>query len=172
MDGSALCEAGKTISLDMTCFHWMGEYYVVWSQRQFLPKDLGAWLYIAKLNQERPWELASEPVLLSKPDYGWDNNHTFVDEGPFALVSGDKLFVTFSGAAVDESYVVSYLELINNDSLLDRNSWRKIIILFFLREALMANMEQDTMLTSLMRTELYGIHTMQDRALMDREVPE
>lgn len=125
MDGSALCEAGKTISLDMTCFHWMGEYYVVWSQRQFLPKDLGAWLYIAKLNQERPWELASEPVLLSKPDYGWDNNHTFVDEGPFALVSGDKLFVTFSGAAVDESYVVSYLELINNDSLLDRNSWRK-----------------------------------------------
>ena len=98
---------------------------MVWSQRQFLPKDLGAWLYIAKLNQERPWELASEPVLLSKPDYGWDNNHTFVDEGPFALVSGDKLFVTFSGAAVDESYVVSYLELINNDSLLDRNSWRK-----------------------------------------------
>ena len=92
-----------------------------------------------------------------------------MDEGPFALVSGDKLFVTFSGAAVDESYVVSYLELINNDSLLDGV---KIIILFFLREALMANMEQDTMLTSLMRTELYGIHTMQDRALMDREVPE
>ena len=48
-DGSELCEAGKTISLDMTCFQWEGDYYVIWSQRQFLPKDLGAWLYIAKM---------------------------------------------------------------------------------------------------------------------------
>ena len=50
MDGSDLCQAGKTISLDMTCFLWEGEYYVIWSQRQFLPKDLGAWLYIARLD--------------------------------------------------------------------------------------------------------------------------
>ena len=43
-DGSELCEAGKVISLDMTCFKIQGEYYVVWSQRQFLPVDQGAWL--------------------------------------------------------------------------------------------------------------------------------
>ena len=36
-DGSQLCEAGKTITLDMTCFFWEGDYYVVWSQRPFLP---------------------------------------------------------------------------------------------------------------------------------------
>ena len=39
-DGSDLCEAGKVITLDMTCFPWEGDYYVVWSQRQFVPKDL------------------------------------------------------------------------------------------------------------------------------------
>ena len=113
MDGSELCEAGKVITLDMTCFLWQDEYYVIWSQRQFVPVDLGAWLYIAKLDENEPWKLKSEPVLLSKPEFGWANNHTFVDEGPFALIRGDKLFVTFSSAAVDTSYVVGLLQIEN-----------------------------------------------------------
>lgn len=124
-DGSDLCEAGKTISLDMTCFEWEKEWYVIWSQRQFLPKDLGAWLYIAKLNPDRPWQLASDPVVLSKPDYGWGNNHTFVEEGPFALPRGNKLYITFSAAAVDTSYVVSYLVIEGGKDLLKRENWRK-----------------------------------------------
>ncbi len=125
MDGSDLCQAGKTISLDMTCFLWEGEYYVIWSQRQFLPKDLGAWLYIARLDPRQPWRLASEPVVLSKPDYGWANNHTFVEEGPYALMVGDKLYVTFSAAAVDTSYVVSYLVTERGRDLLRKENWRK-----------------------------------------------
>lgn len=125
MDGSDLCEAGKTISLDMTCFPWGSEWYVIWSQREFLPKDLGAWLYIAKLNDKEPWKLASEPVILSKPDYGWGNNHTFVEEGPYALVSGEKLYITFSAAAVDTSYVVSYLVIEPGKDLLVPENWRK-----------------------------------------------
>lgn len=124
-DGSNICEEGKEITLDMTCFSWEGEYYVIWSQRQFLPKDLGAWLYIAKLNPAEPWKLASDPVVLSKPDYGWANNHTFVDEGPFALLRGDRLFITFSSAAVDTSYVVGLLQIKKGQNLLDRSSWKK-----------------------------------------------
>ncbi len=125
MDGSELAEEGKEITLDMTCFQWENEYYVIWSQRQFLPKDLGAWLYIAKLNPEKPWMLASEPVVLSKPDYGWGNNHTFVEEGPFALMRGDVLYITFSAAAVDESYVISYLKINRGQDLLKPELWYK-----------------------------------------------
>lgn len=124
-DGSELCEAGKTITLDMTCFFWEGDYYVVWSQRQFLPKDLGAWLYIAKLNADEPWKLSSEPVILSKPEYGWANNHTFVDEGPFALPQEDRLILTFSSAAVDTSYVVGLLTIEKGQDLLVRENWKK-----------------------------------------------
>lgn len=124
-DGSDICEAGKEITLDMTCFQWQGEWYAVWSQRQFLPKDLGAWLYIAKLNPEEPWRLLSDPVVLSKPEYGWANNHTFVDEGPFALIRGDKLYLTFSSAAVDASYVVGLLTAEKGGNLLDVRSWKK-----------------------------------------------
>lgn len=124
-DGTDICEAGKEITLDMTCFEWEGSYYAIWSQRQFLPKDLGAWLYIAKINPKEPWKLLSDPIVLSKPDYGWANNHTFVDEGPFALMSEDKLFITFSSAAVDTSYVVGLLSIEKGKDLLDVKNWKK-----------------------------------------------
>ncbi len=125
-DGSDLAEAGKTITLDMTEFEWEGKYYVAWSQREFLPKDLGAWLYFAELDPDEPTRLLSEPVIISKPDYGWANNHTFVDEGPFALNLGDKLWLTFSSAAVDSTYVVSALILDKGRNPLDPKSWRKM----------------------------------------------
>lgn len=124
-DGSDICEAGKEITLDMTEFEWQGELYAIWSQRQFLPKDLGAWLYIAKLNRKEPWKLASDTFVLSKPEYGWANNHTFVDEGPFALIRGDKLYVTFSSAAVDSTYVVGLLQIDAGKDPLDVMNWRK-----------------------------------------------
>jgi len=124
-DGSYLCEAGKTISLDMTIFEWEHEYYVSWSERQFVPVDIGAWVYIAKVNPEEPWKLTTDPVLLSKPDYGWANNHTFVDEGPFALKRGSKLFLTISSAAVDATYVVGLLTAEAGTDLLDPKSWTK-----------------------------------------------
>lgn len=124
-DGSDLCEAGKVITLDMTCFEWESEYYVVWSQRQFVPKDLGAWLYIAKLDPSDPWKLLTDPVILSKPDYGWANNHTLVDEGPFALIRGDKIYLSFSSALVDATYCVGLLTIERGKDLLDPAAWVK-----------------------------------------------
>lgn len=124
-DGSNICEAGKEITLDMTHFVWEGEDYVIWSQRQFLPKDLGAWLYIAKLNPEEPWKLACDSVILTKPEYGWENNHTFVVEGPFALIRSGKLYITYSAAAVDTSYVVGLLSIEKGRDLLCADQWKK-----------------------------------------------
>lgn len=124
-DGSYLCEEGKTISLDMTVIEGEKDYYVVWSERQFLPVDIGAWLYIARLNPDEPWKLASDPVLLTKPEYGWENNHTFVSEGPFALKTDRKLFLTYSGAAVDATYVVGLLTAELGTDLLDLRNWTK-----------------------------------------------
>jgi GH43 family beta-xylosidase len=124
-DGSYLCEAGKTISLDMTVIEGTDEYYAVWSERQFLPVDAGAWLYIARINPDEPWKLVSDPVLLTKPEYGWENNHTFVDEGPFALKTDQKLFLTFSGALVDAAYTVGLLTAEPGADLLNPKSWTK-----------------------------------------------
>lgn len=124
-DGSELCEAGKVITLDMTTFRWNGLDYAVWSQRQFIPVDQGAWLYIAQLDTENPAKLASDPIVLSKPDYGWANNHTFVDEGPFALIRDGKLWLSFSSAAVDSTYVVSFITLEEGLDPLNISNWSK-----------------------------------------------
>lgn len=122
-DGSPLFTSG--ITLDMTCFEVEGHYYVCWSQREFVPKDLGAWLYISEVDADEPWRLIEEPVMLSAPEFGWANNHTFVDEGPFALIREGKVFLTFSSAAVDSTYVVGLLTAHIGDNLLDPSSWVK-----------------------------------------------
>lgn len=124
-DGTYLCEAGKIISLDMTNFEVGGVHYVVWSQREFLPEDLGAWLYIAKIDPNEPWKLISDPVVISKPEYGWANNNVFVDEGAFALIRGEKLFLTFASALVDTTYVVGLLCAEKESDLLNPSSWTK-----------------------------------------------
>ena len=123
-DGSMLY-GEQGITLDMTEFEAAGVHYVCWSQRQFKPVDQGAWLYIARLNPERPWQLASEPVLLSRPEYGWANNHTFVDEGPFVIRRDGMVYMTFSSAAVDSTYVTGLLSAREGDDLLVPENWVK-----------------------------------------------
>jgi len=125
-DGSQLCEAGKTISLDMTCFEVKGDYYVVWSQRQFVPVDQGAWLYIAKIDPQQPWRLITDPIVLCKPEFSWENNHTFVVEGPYPLFAEDKIYLTYSGALVDATYAVGLLVVDKDADLLNPTSWLKI----------------------------------------------
>lgn len=125
-DGSFLYEnSGQGITLDMTEFEAGGRHYVCWSQRQFLPVDQGAWLYIACVDPKKPWQLTTDPVLLSMPEYGWANNHTFVDEAPFALKKDGKVYLTFSSAATDSTYVVGLLSAQEDADLLEPASWTK-----------------------------------------------
>lgn len=123
-DGSYLYdEAG--ITLDMTCFEHNNSVYIIWAQRQFFPVDQGSWLYIAKVDPNEPWKLITDPVLISKPEYGWANNHVFVDEGPFSLITDKKIFVSFASALIDSTYVVGLLSADKDDDLLDVSSWTK-----------------------------------------------
>ena len=122
-DGTPLFTTG--ITLDMTTIESAGKVYVAWSQRQFVPTDLGAWVYIAEIDQKEPWKLISDPVLLTVPEYGWQNNHTLVDEGPFALKLGGKIYLTVSSALVDSTYCVGLLTADDGADLLDINVWAK-----------------------------------------------
>ncbi|RIX46560.1 glycosyl hydrolase [Paenibacillus nanensis] len=122
-DGSPLFEHG--ITLDMTILQWNGRVYALWAQRQLIPHDLGSWIYIAEVDGGKPWRLKSEPVWISRPDYGWTNNRTFVEEGPFALITDRKIFVTFAAAMVDATYCVGLLSAEPDADLLDPASWTK-----------------------------------------------
>ncbi len=123
-DGSELFTLG--ITLDMTEFEVDGHYYVVWSQRRYNPYDFGAWLVLAEIDPDEPWRLITEPVTISKPDYGWANNHTFVDEGPYPILTDKKIILTYSASAIDETYVVAMLSAEYESDLHDPKSWTKI----------------------------------------------
>ncbi len=123
-DGSMLC-GEEAITLDMTVFHAGGKLYTVWSQHFYRPTDLGAWLMIAELDPKQPWRLLTEPQVLCVPEYGWENNHIFVNEGPFALYRNGRIMLTYSGAFVDSSYVVGMLSIDENADPLDISNWKK-----------------------------------------------
>ncbi len=123
-DGTMLY-TGKGITLDMTVLRCGGKLCAVWSQRDYQDFDHGAWLMIAELDPQQPWRILTEPQALCVPEYGWENNHTFVCEGPFALYRDGRVMLTYSGAYVDASYVVSMLTIDEAADPLDLRNWSK-----------------------------------------------
>ncbi len=127
-DGSPLTTDG--ITLDMTYFKAGDSSYVCWSYRYGIgtPKDTGSMLYIATVDESRPDRLTSEPVLLSRPLYGWENTSgTINNEGPYALILGDTVYLAYSGGdACGYYYVVGYLTASVGRDLLDVGNWTKL----------------------------------------------
>ena len=126
-DGSPLSENG--ITLDMTYLLAGGNSYMVWSYRRHIgtPKDTGSMLYIARINVERPWQLAGEPVLLSRPLFGWENvSGTINNEGPHGFVHNGKVYLTYSGGdACGYTYVLGLFTAEETQDLTNVAVWEK-----------------------------------------------
>ncbi len=127
MDGSPL--APNAISLDMTFIHTPKKSYMVWSYRKGIgtPLDTGSMIYIASVDEEKPWMLTSEPVLLTRPLLGWENlQGTINNEGPYAFVKDGKVYLTYSGGSANKfTYALGLLTADAGDDLLDIHSWKK-----------------------------------------------
>jgi GH43 family beta-xylosidase len=126
-DGGVLGAGG--ITLDMTHLRAAGRLYLVWSQRWGIgtPLDSGSMLFIAEADPGNPWRLASDPVLLSRPLYGWENQSgTINNEGPFPLYRGDTIHLSYSGGdARGFAYSIGFLRVKRNADLLDPAAWKK-----------------------------------------------
>lgn len=126
-NGRPLSEDG--ITLDMTYLEAGDRHYLVWSYRRGIgtPKDTGSMLYIAKTSQEEPWRLSSEPVLLSRPLYGWENvRGTINNEGPHGFVKDGKVYLTYSGGdACGYTYVLGLLTADLDTDLTGSMAWKK-----------------------------------------------
>ena len=109
-------------SLDMTYFEANGQSYVAWAEK---PNGISK-IYLATVNPEAPWQLTSDAVVLSEPDYAWEwSNGTIINEGPAVLKHDGKVFLCFSGAAVDYSYCIGMLSADEGSDLLNLDSWTK-----------------------------------------------
>ncbi len=126
-DGSPLAE--ESITLDMTYIKAGSGSYVVWSYREHIgiSLDTGSMLYIASIDEKEPWKLTSDPVLLSRPLFGWENvAGTINNEGPNAFIRDNKVYLTYSGGSANAyTYAVGLFTADYDADLLDLNSWKK-----------------------------------------------
>lgn len=108
--------------LDATTFTHRGNTYYVWAQKD--PAIRGnSNLYIARMASGT--ELATQPVLLSRPELEWEIRGFWVNEGPSVLVRHGQVFISYSGSATDENYCMGLLHARENADLLDPKSWTK-----------------------------------------------
>ena len=128
-DGTPLTE--EAITLDMTYIPAESGSYVVWSYREHIgtPLDSGSMLYIAAIDPRRPWQLTSDPVLLTRPLYGWENvSGTINNEGPHAFIRNGTVYLTYSGGSANRyTYALGLLTADTESNLLDLRSWHKSI---------------------------------------------
>ena len=126
-DGEPLSTDG--ITLDMTYLRAGGHSYMVWSYRRHIgtPLDTGSMLWIAAVEEETPWQLSQEPVLLSRPLYGWENvSGTINNEGPHGFVHNGRVYLTYSGGAANGyTYALGLLTADENADLTDPSVWTK-----------------------------------------------
>lgn len=111
-----------TFCLDATAFEHEGELYYVWAQKH--PQIRGnSNLYIAKM--ENPWTLATQPVLLAKPEYDWECSVIPVCEGPAVIRHGGRLIMTYSANATGVEYCMGMLTAPADGDPLNAANWQK-----------------------------------------------
>lgn len=111
-----------TFSLDATSFELNGSQYLVWGQQDLdIPGHSN--LYIARM--ENPWTLDTTPVMLAKPEYGWECIRFKVCEGPAVITHGDRIYITYSASGTGPEYAMGMLTADLDADLLDAASWSK-----------------------------------------------
>ncbi|MBU5593716.1 family 43 glycosylhydrolase [Amphibacillus sp. MSJ-3] len=110
----------QSFSLDATTFENNGKRYLVWAQK--VENDTISNLYIGEM--ENPWTIKNQ-VLLSTPEYEWENSVFYVNEGAAVIKRNGKVFIAFSGNATDHTYAVGYLSADQDADLLDPSVWYK-----------------------------------------------
>lgn len=112
----------ESFSLDATTFEHRGTRYLAWAQKD--PAISGNTnLYLAKM--DTPLSIAGRPVLLSKPEFPWEQIRYWVNEGPAVIVRHGRVFLAYSAAGTGAEYCVGLLTAKEDADLLDPKSWTK-----------------------------------------------
>ncbi len=116
-------------AIDPTVFEQAGKLYLLWSG---WPGDQDGTqnIYIARL--KNPWTVEGVRVLLSTPQYAWEefgdlpHRHVNVNEGPEILQHDGKRFLIYSASGCwTDHYALGMLTATALSDPLDRNSWVK-----------------------------------------------
>lgn len=112
-----------SFSLDGTVFEHKGSYYYIWAEKVGVGKMISN-LYIARM--ENPYTLKTAQVLLSSPDYEWEREDFWVNEGPAIIKKNGRIYLTYSASGTGACYCMGMLYANENGNLLDPLSWNKL----------------------------------------------
>lgn len=110
-----------SFSLDMTYFECGGKHYVIWAEIKGVSS-----LFMAEINPSDPTKLISKPVMLTKPEYAWEQVNEKVNEGPAVLKTDSKIYVFFSASGTGSEYCVGRMEADINADLMNLSNWKKL----------------------------------------------
>lgn len=138
MKGKISTDKNDNWAIHASTFKHRGKYYLIWCgwQTRRIYQETQC-IYIAEM--KNPWMLASDRVLIAKPEYEWecqwisvDGNKTaypiHVNEAPqfFHSRNGDKLLIYYSASGNwTPYYCVGLLTADANSDLLHPDSWKK-----------------------------------------------
>ena len=109
-------------SLDMTTFSLRGRRYCVWAEKVSVGKKISN-LYLAEMAD--PLTLKTPQMLLSSPTYDWERHGFWVNEGPAALITEDRLFLTYSASDTGSAYCMGMLWADADADLTDISAWHR-----------------------------------------------
>lgn len=113
----------RAFSLDATVFEQNGTYYYIWAEKTGVGKRISN-LYIARM--ESPTQLATDQVLLTTPDYDWEREGFWVNEGPAVLKHDGRIYLTYSASETGACYCMGMMYADETADLLDPRSWTKV----------------------------------------------
>jgi GH43 family beta-xylosidase len=112
----------QSFSLDATTFERDGARYLVWAQHD--PKIGGNTnLYIAEMSD--PWTIRGDQVMLTRPEYDWEEIGFLVNEGAAVIKRNGRIFISYSASATDANYAIGLLTASLDSDLLDASSSSK-----------------------------------------------
>ena len=112
----------EAFSLDGTVFENKGKWYYIWAEKVGVGKQISN-LYIAEM--ENAYTLKTVQVLLTTPDYDWERQGFWVNEGPGIIRRDGRIFMTYSASETGIYYCVGMLCVHEDDDLLDPRNWKK-----------------------------------------------
>ncbi|WP_143316213.1 family 43 glycosylhydrolase [Clostridium sp. HBUAS56017] len=119
-ENNSVVNAFSNFSLDATTFEINGQRYLVWAQKDSAGNSN---LYMDKM--VNPYTIEGNPILLTKPEYGWETIRFNVNEGPTVINRNGKVIIAFSAAGTGSEYCVGMLTADENSNLMDKNAWTK-----------------------------------------------
>jgi GH43 family beta-xylosidase len=120
-------------AIDASVFEFNNRLYMVWSGWEG-DENGQQNIYIAAMSD--PLTITGKRALISKPQMAWEtvgdlNNpndvtHVNVNEGPVALLHGERLFIVYSASGCwTDNYCLGMLTYNGKGNLLDSSSWSK-----------------------------------------------